>query len=68
MKTSLMRKESRCGHYREDYPHRKDEWLKWIVVGLEDGEAKIHTEEVPFDTYKHQVERCYQDNFTFIKE
>lgn len=65
IKASLMRTESRCGHYREDYPDHKDEWLKWIVIGLEHGNAVAHTVDVPIAQYKHPIERYYQDNFKF---
>ena len=65
IKASLMRTESRCGHYREDYPDHDDNWLKWIVIGLEDGVAEAHTVDVPIETYKHPIERYYQDNFKF---
>lgn len=65
IKASLIRKESRCGHYREDYPNHRDGWLKWIVIGLEDGTEKIHMEDVPIAKYKHGIERYYQDHFDF---
>ncbi len=66
IKASLMRTESRCGHYREDYPDHDDNWLKWIVIGEEGGSAVAHTEEVPIEKYKHKIERYYQDNFKFL--
>ncbi|MFP5527861.1 FAD-binding protein [Peptococcus simiae] len=66
LKASLLRKESRCGHFREDYPDHLDEWLKWIVIGLEDeGKVNVHTEDVPLESYKFDIERYYQDNFDF---
>ncbi len=66
LKASQMRTESRCGHYREDYPDHDDNWLKWIVIGLENGEPVAHTVDVPIETYKHPIERYYQDNFKFV--
>lgn len=66
IKASLMRTESRCGHFREDYPDHDDEWLKWIVIGLEDGTPLVHTVDVPIEKYKHPIERYYQDNFKFV--
>ena len=75
IKASLMRTESRCGHYREDnlrdnahsedYPDHDDNWLKWIVIGMEDGQTVMRTVDVPIETYKHPIERYYQDNFKF---
>lgn len=35
---ALLREESRGGHYREDFPQRRDEqWLKHIVLNRECG-------------------------------
>lgn len=65
IKASLMRTESRCGHYREDYPDHNDDWLKWILIGLEDGVTLMHTVDVPIKQYKHPIVRYYQDNFKF---
>ncbi len=65
IKASLMRTESRCGHYREDYPDHDDNWLKWIVIGQEDDFTLMHTVDVPIERYKHPIEKYYQDNFKF---
>jgi succinate dehydrogenase/fumarate reductase flavoprotein subunit len=66
LRASLMRTESRAGHYREDYPGRDDRnWLKWIVVRQEKGELKLRTESVPFDRYRFKPTRYYMDNFEF---
>ena len=68
LKASLMRKETRAGHYREDYPDRDNaNWLKWIVFSQKDGELKVRTEPVPFDRYKFKPARYYMDNFHFPK-
>lgn len=49
-RTSLIRTESRGDHYREDYPLMdNDNWLKWLVVRLVDGEIQITPEEIPFE-------------------
>lgn len=41
---ALMRKESRGGHYREDYPERDDaNWLKSIIVENIDGGVTLKT-------------------------
>jgi len=66
LKASLMRKESRAGHYREDYPNRDDDkWLKWIVVSQEGSEVRLRTEPVPLDKYRFKPARYYMDNFQF---
>ena len=56
-RTSLMRTESRGNHYREDFPLTdNDNWLKWLTVGVVDGETRITPEEVPFEEkgWKHR--------------
>ncbi|RMF89974.1 MAG: succinate dehydrogenase/fumarate reductase flavoprotein subunit, partial [Planctomycetota bacterium] len=48
LRASLMRKESRCSHYRLDYPHLDDEnWRAWInIYRGDDGTMKL--EKQPF--------------------
>jgi succinate dehydrogenase/fumarate reductase flavoprotein subunit len=56
MKAATMRKESRGWFLREDFPLMDNEnWLKWIIVKNEDGEMKLHTEDVPIEKYPVQV-------------
>ncbi len=41
-RSALIRRETRGGHYREDYPKRDDEnWLKNIVIRRDDSEMKL---------------------------
>lgn len=66
LRASLMRKETRGGHYREDYPMRNDqEWLGWIKIRQGDDGMQLALDKVPLEKYKHPVERYYQDNFVF---
>ncbi|MBR3879988.1 MAG: FAD-binding protein [Mailhella sp.] len=64
LKGAIMRKESRAGHYREDYPERDNvNWLKWIHQQNVDGRHQITTVPVPYERYRIQMSRCYMDNF-----
>lgn len=66
LRASLMREESRAGHYREDYPDRDDKnWLSWIVLREENGGIRMRTEPVPFEKYRFKPDRHYIDNFSF---
>jgi len=66
LRASLMRKESRAGHFREDYPNRDNEnWLRWIFVELKEGDLSFRTEPVPLNRYKIKPHRYYMDNFNF---
>jgi len=68
LKTSLMRTETRAGHYREDYPERDNKnWLRWIIVNQKNGDLNFHTEPVPLDRYRFKPTRYYMDNFKFPK-
>jgi succinate dehydrogenase / fumarate reductase flavoprotein subunit len=52
-KSALMREESRGTHHREDYPYKDGKnWLKWIKIKDEDGDARFFTEAVPLERYK----------------
>jgi succinate dehydrogenase / fumarate reductase, flavoprotein subunit len=66
VRASLARRESRAGHYREDYPERDDaNWMNAIMAGQKDGEINLRKEPVPIDRYKIKPTRYYSDNFTF---
>jgi succinate dehydrogenase/fumarate reductase flavoprotein subunit len=51
LKASLMRKESRCSHFRLDYPEMDTKnWNAWInIYKGRDGEMKL--EKQPFDSW-----------------
>lgn len=50
---ALERKESRFGHYREEFPYRDDlNWLKWTAAKNDGiGGIDIRLESVPYDNY-----------------
>ncbi len=69
LRASLMRKETRGGHYREDYPQRNnEEWLGWIKISQENNTMKLQLDPVPIEKYKHSIEKYYQDNFCFPRK
>ena len=55
LKASLMRKESRCSHYRLDYPEIDNEnWQAWINI-YKDGDGNMQLEKQPFDRWPASV-------------
>jgi len=51
LKASLMRKESRCSHYRLDYPEIDDKnWQAWINIYKDEG-GNMQLEKQPFDRW-----------------
>jgi len=48
LRASLMRKESRCSHFRLDYPDRDDaNWQAWINIH-QDADGRMRLEKQPF--------------------
>lgn len=55
LRASLMRKESRCSHYRLDYPDIGDEnWQAWINIYKND-EGSMQLEKQPFGRWPAQM-------------
>jgi len=55
IRSSLMRKESRSFHFREEYPETNNkEWLKWVIAEKKNGEIVTFTEDIPIQNYKYQ--------------
>jgi len=51
LKASMMRKESRCSHYRLDYPEMDDKnWLAWINIHKGENDEMILSKQ-PFDKW-----------------
>jgi len=56
LRASLMRTETRAGHYREDFPDRDNEnWLKWIIISQKNCNLVMKTKPVPLETYKFNL-------------
>ena len=51
LKASMMRIESRCSHYRLDYPEMDDKyWLAWINIHKGENGEMVLTKQ-PFDKW-----------------
>lgn len=51
MRASIMRKESRCSHYRLDYPEIDNKnWQAWINIDL-DEQGNMRLQKQPFDKW-----------------
>jgi succinate dehydrogenase/fumarate reductase flavoprotein subunit len=52
LRSCLERKESRGTLMRTDYPFiDNDNWLKWVVLGKQNGGMEIWTKDLPIDRY-----------------
>jgi succinate dehydrogenase / fumarate reductase flavoprotein subunit len=66
LRTSLMRKESRAGHYRADFPNRDNKnWFCWILVSQEGDKITLNTKPVPLERYPIKPSKYYSDNFNY---
>ena len=55
LRASLMRNESRCSHFRLDYPEIDDQnWQAWINI-YKDDEGGMQLEKQPFDRWPVQA-------------
>ena len=51
LKASIMRKESRCSHFRLDYPEMDTKnWNAWINI-YKGGDGSMKLEKQPFDSW-----------------
>ncbi len=67
LKNSLLREESRAGHYREDFPRRDDtNWTCWLDVYMnENGEIITEKIRVPLEDYPHHLNKFMSDNYPY---
>lgn len=69
VKASLERRETRAGHYREDYPTRDGNDPAWLCLRRGEGtEPDFYRVPVPLQDYRFPVTRYYQDNFDFSQK
>lgn len=48
LRASLVRRESRLSHLREDYPNRDDtNWVKWVLIQEKENRPRLWTEPIP---------------------
>lgn len=65
LRLSLERKESRGGHYREDYPFRDDENFLCYLVARQDSEKTMKICRVDYpDAWKGDLDEPYQKRYT----
>lgn len=66
LEASLQRRETRAGHYREDYPRMDPRGPAWLFLKrTEQGAKQFYWQKVPLDQYPIPLTHCYQDNFNF---
>jgi succinate dehydrogenase/fumarate reductase flavoprotein subunit len=75
LRASMMRKESRGTHYREDYPYRDDKnFLAWVIIQQKDGEMVLTKKDVPKESYpdssksyEHKYPKRYPNELEALK-
>lgn len=68
LRSSLLRRESRSGHYRADYPLRDGNPV-WIEISADQdimgSQMDLRRQAVPLESYPVKPYRYYMDNFDF---
>lgn len=60
---SLFRTESRCTHFREDYPRRDDpEWLAWVMLQEVEGKMIASKKPLPKDWWP-DLSKSYEERY-----
>ncbi len=66
LRASLERRETRAGHYREDFPERAADGLAWLCLSRGAGGIPRFTRRpVPIGEWRVPLTRYYQDQFAF---
>ncbi len=63
LNSSLLRKETRGGHHRVEYPERDDQYLGWFLISKERQELTWSFRPVPLASYRIKPYRFYMDLF-----
>ena len=66
LRASLARRESRCGHYRQDHPERNRD-ICWIDIENAGGAIRTRQERLPLERYPVTPTRFYMDDFNYPK-
>ena len=59
--SALERKESRGGHFRDDYPSKSEEYGKFNIVARQDGSGAPQLERVPIAPMPDELKRIIEE-------
>jgi succinate dehydrogenase / fumarate reductase flavoprotein subunit len=60
--SGIERKESRGGHFRDDYPGKSDEWAKYNLRIVNDGNHRPKVERVPVVPLTDEMKQIVEEN------
>ncbi|HJD96877.1 FAD-dependent oxidoreductase [Mailhella massiliensis] len=63
LNASLLRRESRGSHYREDFPDKDPASLGWYLASRQDGRLVWNFRPVPMERYEFHFDSYYSENF-----
>ena len=76
LRASLFRTESRCTHYREDFPARSDtDWLAFVIIKQNNGKMELYKKDLPEDskpdpklTYEQKYNSRFPGEIEFLRK